>query len=92
LTITVVAILPGHDICTSCQNRCIISCGGRLPSKQEKLVLQRDKLIEKIKKYSNILRKEARIFAFVKPPLLLLLLKKQHDICYVAGTVLASGI
>ena len=45
---------------------------GFQPSKK-KLVLQRDKLIEKIKKYSNILRKEARIFAFIKPPLLLLL-------------------
>jgi hypothetical protein len=50
---------------------------GFQPNKK-KLVLQRDKLIEKIKKYSNILRKEARIFAFIKPPLLLLLLKKQH--------------
>jgi hypothetical protein len=89
LTITVVAILPGHDICTSCQNRCIISCRGRhaktpqtiankdaeegFQPNKKKLVLQRDKLIEKIKKYSNILRKEARIFAFIKPPLLLLL-------------------
>jgi hypothetical protein len=29
--------------------------------------------IEKSKKYGNIFRKKARIFAFIKPPLLLLL-------------------
>jgi hypothetical protein len=45
---------------------------GFQPNKK-KLVLQRDKEIEKSKKYGSIFRKKAKILAFIKPPLMLLL-------------------